>query len=237
MCKVSPCNETAKCTSSQLCTQQTKHLLTLIVIQVYALPGLSHVIALTGNGLNCWVEDRHKHEPTVQKRSWNLYSRTKDICLWSLIALTTEINIVCISFFSHWLHMNYSPQHPDKSTYLLHGAESFLRSYLVLQLIKKFPAFYGTLKFITVLSSSRHLFLSWANSLQSPLPPSHFLKIHLNIILPSTSWSPQWSLSIRFPHQKPCAHLSLPPYVPHAPPISFFSILSPAQYWVRSTDH
>ena len=24
---------------------------------------------------------------------------------------------------------------------------------------------------------------------------------------------------------------------PHAPPISFFSILSPAQYWVRSTDH
>ena len=26
--------------------------------------------------------------------------------------------------------------------------------------------------------------------------------------------------------QKPCAHLSLPPYVPHALPISFFSILS-----------
>jgi hypothetical protein len=36
----------------------------------------------------------------------------------------------------------------------------------------------------------------------------------------------------------PPIYASLPsPYVLHAPPISFFSILSPTRYWVRSTDH
>ena len=39
-----------------------------------------------------------------------------------------------------------------------------------LQLVKKFPAFYGTRKFITVLTSARHPSLSCANSIQSPQP-------------------------------------------------------------------
>jgi len=67
-------------------------------------------------------------------------------------------------------------------------------------------------------------------------PTSHFLKIHLKIILPSMPVSPKWYLSFRFPHQNP-VYTSLPPYVLHAAPISFFSILSPEQYWVINTDH
>ena len=39
-----------------------------------------------------------------------------------------------------------------------------------LQLVKKFPAFYGIRRFITALTSSRHLSLSWASSIQSTHP-------------------------------------------------------------------
>ena len=35
------------------------------------------------------------------------------------------------------------------------------------------------------------------------IPTSHLLEIHPNIIHPSTPRSPQWSLSLRFPHQYP----------------------------------
>ena len=104
-----------------------------------------------------------------------------------------------------------------------------------LQLVKKLPAFHGTRMFITALTSVHHLSLPWASSIQSIYPHptswrSILISTHLRLGLPSglfPSGFPTKTLSPPSPH----------PYAPHALPISFFSILSPAQYWVRSTDH
>ena len=104
-----------------------------------------------------------------------------------------------------------------------------------LQLVKKFHEFHGNRRFITVLTSVRHLSLSWANPIQSTYPhPTSWRSIiilytHFRLGLPSGL----------FPSGFRTKTLYTPsprPYAPHALPISFFSILSPAQYWVRSTD-
>src|SRR5215510_12359993 len=82
------------------------------------------------------------------------------------------------------------------------------------QLVKKFPAFLWNPKVpyhihkcpppVPILSQLHPV----------PTTPSNFLKIHLNIILPPTSGSPHWPLSLRFPHQHP-VHPSLLPHTRH----------------------
>jgi hypothetical protein len=57
-------------------------------------------------------------------------------------------------------------------SYLLHGAESFLRSKPVnFAASQEIHRIYGTRKSLTVPTSARYLYLSWANSIQSPRPP------------------------------------------------------------------
>jgi hypothetical protein len=98
-----------------------------------------------------------------------------------------------------------------------------------LQLVKKFPAFHGTRRFITALTSVRHLSLSWASPIQSiyqrPTSCRSILKLstHLRLGLPSGLFPSG------FPPPRPYTLPSPRLYAPHAQPISFFSILSPAQ--------
>ena len=118
--------------------------------------------------------------------------------------------------------------------YLLNPNRRVLPEKLtVSQIVKKFPAFYGTRKVHyrihkcpTSIPNLRQL-----DPVHTPI--SHFLKIHFNIIVPSTPGPPNWFLSLSFRQQKP-AYIS-PPYALHAPPISFSRTIFVEQY--RSLKH
>ena len=98
------------------------------------------------------------------------------------------------------------------------------------QLVKKFPAFYGTRRFINVFTTACHLPLFGARSIQSMPPhlPSWrsilILSSHLCLGLPSGLFPSC------FPTKTLYGHLPSP-YMQHAPPISFFSTWSLEWYW------
>ena len=79
----------------------------------------------------------------------------------------------------------------DTSSVLTAWCRVLLEKLTGLQLVKKFPAFHGTRRFITALTSVRHLSLSGASPIQSlyPYPTSWrsilILSTHLRLGLPS----------------------------------------------------
>ena len=74
------------------------------------------------------------------------------------------------------------------------------------QLVKKFPAFYGTRKFITAFTSARHLSLSRGNSIQSipPHPTSWrsilILSSHLRLCLPDDLFPSGFPITTLYTH-------------------------------------
>ena len=75
-----------------------------------------------------------------------------------------------------------------------------------LKLVKKFPAFHGTWRFITALTSVRKLFLSWASPIQSIYThptswrPVLILSTHLRLGLPSDPFPSGFpTLTLYFP--------------------------------------
>jgi len=105
-----------------------------------------------------------------------------------------------------------------ENTYLLTSwCRALLGKLTGLQLVKKFPAFHGARRFITALTSVRHLSLSWTNPIQSIHPhPTYWrsiliLSTHLRLGL----------LSGLLPFGFPTKTLYTPsphPYPPHTKP-------------------
>ena len=147
------------------------------------------------------------------------------------------ITIFIITFPAECLVPHIIFGYPDSTMILLTSlCRVFLEKLTGLQLVKKFPAFHGTGRFITALTSVCHLSLSWASPIQSIYPHSTswrsilILSTHLCLGLPSGPLPSGFPSKILTP---PSPH----PYAPHAQSITFFLILSHAQYWVRSTNH
>jgi hypothetical protein len=103
--------------------------------------------------------------------------------------------------------------------------QSLSKNLTSLQLLKKFPALYGTRRFITAFTRARHLSISWARLIQSmpPIPHledpfQHYSPIYLlvfQVVVPSV-----------FPTKTLYAP-SIPPYALRALPILVFLIWPP----------
>ena len=187
-----------------------------------------HHLSFVFAALMVW--GRHCLSPTTQQTD----------LMVSIFYTMTEVHPV----LEMWLHkthrITFALINGNSSTpapYLLTSwCRVLLEKLTGLQIVKKFRAHHGTRRFITALTSVRHLSLSWASPIQSiyPHPTSWrsilILSTHLRLGLPSgllPSGFPTKTLYTPSPN----------PYTPHAQPISLFSILSPAQCWVSSTNH
>ena len=121
-------------------------------------------------------------------------------------------------YFPTYIYVNEQPiQWVTPQTRVL------IEKLTVPQQVKKFQACYGNGRFITAFTRSRHLSLSWARSIQSMTSHPTSLKYtllllssHLSLGLPSGLFPSGLRM-----------HLCPPPYVLHAPPVSFFLIWSP----------
>ena len=122
-------------------TKQWSSLLS-IWNKIWVLKTCTHTHTHTHKEKKCWV---------LNKTVINSASHP----LSSLLAVSIKSR-----FYPHW--------NRNILIYLLTPWSRVLLDKLAsLQLVKKFPAFYGTRRFLTALTSARHLSLSWASPIQS----------------------------------------------------------------------
>ena len=96
--------------------------------------------------------------------------RPEGLCQWKFPVVSSGIEAVTFRLEARCL--NRLPHHVLHTHFnlLTPWCRVLLEKLTGLQIVKKFPAFYGTRRFITTLTSVRHLSLSWASPIQSTYP-------------------------------------------------------------------
>ena len=126
---------------------------------------------------------------------------------------------------------------PHGRTHLLTPlSKALLEKLTGCHLVKKYPAFYGTLSFVTMFTTAHHLSLCWARK-SSPCPSNPLPEDPFHYYPPIYAWVFHVVSFLQVSPPNPCMHLTSPPAMLHAPPISFSLIWSSKKYLARSTDH
>ena len=140
----------------------------------------------------------------IVPKHWTLQIKTEVIC--DIIILWYYYIMILLYYPAEFFPVSgeFKTNFVEKSTHVSSQTNLFiyLLTYLLtplcrvlleqltgLQLVKKFPAFHGTPRFITALTSVRHLSLSWASPIQSIYPHPTWrsiliLSTHLRLGLP-----------------------------------------------------
>ena len=123
---------------------------------------------------------------------WTELSGHKSSCWFATVTKLPGGSFEAWSLYVETKKYDHIREEMLTSTYLLTPCCRVLLEQLTgFQLVKNFPAFHETRKFITALKRVRQLFLSWASPIQSiyPHPTSCrsflILSIHLRLGLPS----------------------------------------------------
>jgi len=143
---------------------------------VVRVKGERHILTYSMEQSPSWEDNRFaasQETPRISRNPKVHYRTHKRPPLVSILGQPNPVHIPK----SHVLEIHPNIVHTcfKKYTYLLTylltpWCRVILEKLTGLQLVKKFPAFHGTRRFITALTSVRQLSLSWASPIQSTYP-------------------------------------------------------------------
>ena len=152
------------------------------MVKILRLFGVSHIdVSSDDKHRTVAVKNRCLGSPAQRARMLHYYTGLKLTAQHSINTTKTTTWTPALSYcttdlfcFSRLLKTFVSLNPINLYTYLLTPwCRVLLEKLTGLQLVKKFPAFYGTRRFINAFTSVHHLSLSWASPIQSHthIPP------------------------------------------------------------------